>query len=159
LDKQSADDAAFRAEVGTPYKGLESFQPQDAEFFFGREELIAHLAARLSNGSFLAVVGPAGSVKSSVVRAGLVPAIWTGAHGLAPQRDWKVVILTPGAHPLEELAARLATERGVAAGSVLEGFRREPHNLCLTVRQLLLDASPDAKVVLIVDQAEEVFTL
>jgi WD40 repeat protein/class 3 adenylate cyclase len=159
LDKQSADDAAFRAEVGTPYKGLESFQPQDAEFFFGREELIADLAERLSNGSFLAVVGPSGSGKSSVVRAGLVPAIWTGAHGLAPQRDWKVVILTPGAHPLEELAVRLATERGLSPGSVLEDFRRDPHNLCLTVRQLLLDASPDAKVVLIVDQAEEVFTL
>jgi WD40 repeat protein/class 3 adenylate cyclase len=159
LDKQSEDDAAFRAEVGTPYKGLESFQPQDAEFFFGREELIADLAERLSNGSFLAVVGPSGSGKSSVVRAGLVPAIWTGAHGLAPQRDWKVVILTPGAHPLEELAVRLATERGLSPGSVLEDFRRDPHNLCLTVRQLLLDTSPDAKVVLIVDQAEEVFTL
>jgi WD40 repeat protein/class 3 adenylate cyclase len=159
IDKQSVDDAAFRAEVGTPYKGLESFQPQDAEYFFGREELIADLAERLSNGSFLAVVGPSGSGKSSVVRAGLVPAIWTGAHGLAPQRDWKVVILTPGAHPLEELAVRLATERGLSPGSVLEDFRRDPHNLCLIIRQLLLDASPEAKVVLIVDQAEEVFTL
>jgi WD40 repeat protein/class 3 adenylate cyclase len=152
LDKQAVDDAAFRAEVGTPYKGLESFQPQDAEFFFGREELIANLVERLSHASFLAVVGPSGSGKSSVVRAGLVPAIWA-------QRDWKVVILTPGAHPLEELAIRLATERGLSPGSVLEDFRRDPHNLCLTVRQLLLDASPDAKVVLIVDQAEEVFTL
>ena len=159
LDKQSVDDAAFRAEVGTPYKGLESFQPQDAEFFFGREELIADLAARLSDGSFLAVVGPSGSGKSSVVRAGLVPAIWTGAHGLAPQRDWKVVILTPGAHPLEELAVRLATERGLSPGSVLDDFRRDPHNLCLSVRQLLLDASSEAKVVLILDQAEEIFTL
>jgi WD40 repeat protein/class 3 adenylate cyclase len=159
LDKQAVDDAAFRAEVGTPYKGLESFQPQDAEFFFGREELIADLAERLSDGSFLAVVGPSGSGKSSVVRAGLVPAIWTGAHGLAPQRDWKVLILTPGSHPLEELAVRLATERGLSPGSVLEDFRRDPHNLCLTVRQLLLDASPDAKVVLIIDQAEEIFTL
>jgi WD40 repeat protein/class 3 adenylate cyclase len=159
LDKQTVDDAAFRPEVGTPYKGLESFQPQDAEFFFGREELIADLAGRLAGSAFLAVVGPSGSGKSSVVRAGLVPAIWTGAHGLAQQRDWKVVILTPGAHPLEELAVRLATERGLSPGSVLEDFRRDPHNMCLTVRQLLLDASPDAKVVLIIDQAEEIFTL
>jgi WD40 repeat protein/class 3 adenylate cyclase len=159
LDKQTVDDAAFRPEVGTPYKGLESFQPQDAEFFFGREELIADLAGRLAASTFLAVVGPSGSGKSSVVRAGLVPAIWTGAHGLAQQRDWKVVILTPGAHPLEELAVRLATERGLSPGSVLEDFRRDPHNLCLAVRQLLLDASPDAKVVLIIDQAEEIFTL
>ena len=159
LDKQTVDDAAFRGEVGTPYKGLEAFQPQDAEFFFGREDLIADLAGRLAGSPFLAVVGPSGSGKSSVVRAGLVPAIWAGAHGLAPRRDWKVLILTPGAHPLEELAVRLATERGLSPGSVLEDLRRDPHNLCLMVRQQLLDESPDAKVVLIVDQAEEIFTL
>jgi len=159
LDKQKEDDAAFRGEVGTPYKGLEAFQPQDAEFFFGREELVDDLAERLAKSSFLAVVGPSGSGKSSVVRAGLVPAIWTGAHGLAKNRDWKVVLMTPGAHPLEELAVRLATERGVSPGSVLEDLRNEPHNFCLAVRQLLLDHSPDAKLVLIVDQAEEIFTL
>jgi WD40 repeat protein/class 3 adenylate cyclase len=159
LDKQTADDAAFRGEVGLPYKGLEAFQPQDAEFFFGREELIADLAGRLAGSAFLAVIGPSGSGKSSVVRAGLVPAIWGGAHGLAQSRDWKVVIMTPGAHPLEELAVRLATERGLSPGSVLEDLRRDPHNLCLAVRQLLLDQSGDAKVVLVVDQAEEVFTL
>jgi WD40 repeat protein/class 3 adenylate cyclase len=159
LDKQEEDDAVFRAEVGTPYKGLEAFQPQDAEFFFGREELVANLAERLSDSPFLAVVGPSGSGKSSVVRAGLVPAIWSGTAGLATSRDWKVVIMTPGVHPLEELAVRIATERGVSPGAVLEDLRREPHNFCLAVRQLLLDHSPDAKVVLIVDQAEEVFTL
>src|SRR5947208_2997702 len=67
LDKQTVDDAAFRGEVGTPYKGLEAFQPQDAEFFFGREELVENLAERLANSAFLAVVGPSGSGKSSVV--------------------------------------------------------------------------------------------
>src|SRR5207244_974098 len=82
----------------------------------------------------------------SVVRAGLVPAIWSGAHGLARNRDWKVVIMTPGAHPLEELAVRIATERGVSPGSVLEDLRGEPHNFCLAVRQLLRDPSPDARL-------------
>jgi WD40 repeat protein/class 3 adenylate cyclase len=159
LDRQTADDAAFRGDVGLPYKGLEAFQPQDAEFFFGREDLVADLAGRLAGSTFLAVVGPSGSGKSSVVRAGLVPAIWSGAHGLAPGRDWKVVLQTPGAHPLEELAVRLASERGLSPGAVLEDLRRDPHNLCLAVRQLLLDEGPGAKVVLIVDQSEEVFTL
>ena len=159
LDKQEAGDAAFRGEIGAPYKGLEAFQPQDAEFFFGREELVESLAERLAASPFLAVVGPSGSGKSSVVRAGLVPAIWSGTAGLAKSRDWKVVIMTPGVHPLEELAVRIATERGVSPGSVLEDLRREPHNFCLAVRQLLLDHSPDARVVLIVDQAEEIFTL
>src|SRR5207244_9798139 len=103
LDKQTVDDAAFRREVGTPYKGLEAFQPQDAEFFFGREELVEHLAERLAKSAFLAVVGPSGSGKSSVVRAGLVPAIWGGIHGLGPSRDWKGVVMSPGAPPREGL--------------------------------------------------------
>src|SRR5439155_1112246 len=81
------------------------------------------------------------------------------AHGLAKNRDWKVVIMTPGAHPLEGLAVRIATERGVSPGAVLDDLRNEPHNFCLAVRQLLLDHSPEARVVLIVDQAEEIFTL
>jgi WD40 repeat protein/class 3 adenylate cyclase len=158
LDK-AEDEAAFRAEAGVPYKGLEAFQPQDAEFFFGREELVADLAARLAGSAFLAVVGPSGSGKSSAVRAGLVPAIWAGAHGLAESRSWKVVLMTPGAHPLEELAVRLAAERGLSPGAVLADLQRDPHNLCLAVRQQLLDLPPDARLVLIVDQAEEVFTL
>src|SRR5439155_16543914 len=81
------------------------------------------------------------------------------AHGLARNRDWKVVIMTPGAHPLEGLAVRIATERGVSPGAVLDDLRNEPHNFCLAVRQLLLDHSPEAKLVLVVDQAEEIFTL
>src|SRR5206468_2754975 len=53
----------------SPYKGLEAFQPEDAEWFFGRDHLVAGLAVRLSEAAFLAVVGPSGSGKSSVLRA------------------------------------------------------------------------------------------
>jgi ABC-type phosphate transport system ATPase subunit len=65
--------------VPCPYKGLAAFQPEDAEFFFGREELVASLVARLAEAQFLGVIGPSGSGKSSVVRAGLLPALWRGA--------------------------------------------------------------------------------
>ena len=56
-----------------PYKGLAAFQPEDAGYFFGREELVAELVARLGRARFLAVVGASGSGKSSLVRAGLLP--------------------------------------------------------------------------------------
>src|SRR5262249_44238951 len=62
-------------DAGNPYKGLRAFEEADAADFFGRELLTAHLIDRLHTGRFLAVVGPSGSGKSSVVRAGLVPAI------------------------------------------------------------------------------------
>jgi class 3 adenylate cyclase len=61
------------ADVPCPYKGLLPFEPEDSELFFGREPLVVDLAARLRESGFLAVVGPSGSGKSSLVRAGVVP--------------------------------------------------------------------------------------
>ena len=64
------------ADVPCPYKGLLPFEPEDSELFFGREQLVEDLVGRLrGSDSFLAVVGPSGSGKSSLVRAGVVPAL------------------------------------------------------------------------------------
>jgi WD40 repeat protein/class 3 adenylate cyclase len=82
------------ADVPCPYKGLEPFQPDDADLFFGREELVAELVGRLEEVPLLAVVGPSGSGKSSLVRAGMVPRL-----------ERRTAIVTPGAHPLHELRA------------------------------------------------------
>ena len=67
-----------------PYKGLAAFDAEDAEYFFGRERLVAELVARLVGAPLLAVVGPSGSGKSSVLRAGLLPAL---AGGVLPGSD------------------------------------------------------------------------
>ena len=88
-----------------PYRGLASFQPEDAPWFFGREAITARLAGLATGGSApgvpLTVVGPSGSGKSSLLRAGLIPALpdWS-QRGLA--------LFTPGAAPLGELARQLA---------------------------------------------------
>ncbi|MGD8475327.1 MAG: adenylate/guanylate cyclase domain-containing protein, partial [Anaerolineae bacterium] len=94
------------ADVLCPYKGLAAFEAQDAEYFYGREELVAELTARLTGTRFLVVVGPSGSGKSSLVRAGLLPAVWAGA--LPGSEAWQTLVITPGAHPLNELAVRLS---------------------------------------------------
>jgi WD40 repeat protein/DNA-binding SARP family transcriptional activator len=87
--------------VVCPFKGLASFEATDAPYFFGRERLVAALVARLVGAPLLGVVGPSGSGKSSVVRAGLLPAL-TG--GVLPQSDdWPQVLIRPGEHPLREL--------------------------------------------------------
>ena len=65
---------AVAAGATCPYKGLAAFQPQDAAFFFGREALVDELVARLQSSSVLVIGGPSGSGKSSLLRAGLVPA-------------------------------------------------------------------------------------
>ena len=65
--------------AGCPYKGLARFEASDADNFFGRERLVAELVARVSETSLVTVVGPSGSGKSSLVRAGLLPALAAGA--------------------------------------------------------------------------------
>jgi len=84
-----------------PFKGLESFDVADAEYFFGRERLVAEIVASLPGTSLLGVVGPSGSGKSSAVRAGLLPAL---ASGVLPGSDrWARVVIRPGDQPLATL--------------------------------------------------------
>ena len=114
-----------------PFKGLPSFEESDADIFFGRDELVARLLQRLRSARFLAVIGASGSGKSSILRAGLIPAL---ARELAGGRD-AVRLLVPGSHPLDALEAALAGAPG-----------NDP-----------VVASDD--LVIAVDQFEEVFTL
>jgi len=84
-----------------PYKGLATFDADDADYFFGRERLVADVIARLVGAPLLAVVGASGSGKSSVVRAGLLPAL---AGGVLPGSDrWRRELIRPGEHPMLEL--------------------------------------------------------
>src|SRR5213078_583293 len=99
-----------------------------------RDQLVAELAVRLSETAFLAVIGPSGSGKSSVLRAGLLPAVWRGK--VAGEGAWTTIAITPGAHPLEELAARVGTESGVAAGLLMDDWRVHPDRLRLGLRQV-----------------------
>ena len=140
-----------------PYLGLASFQPTDAERFFGRERLVNDLVSRLARQRFLAVFGASGSGKSSLLRAGLLPAIRAGK--LPGSQEWSTILLTPGEHPFEELAIQLGALLGIATGALRTDLEADPANLDLAVRQTLVGRPPLAQVLLLVDQFEEVFTL
>src|SRR5262245_30371344 len=88
-----------------PYKGLARFEAADAEFFFGREPIVADAIGRMVVGPFLALIGPSGSGKSSLLRAGVVHAV---ASGAMPGSDrWSVTVIRPGEHPLSALGDAL----------------------------------------------------
>jgi WD40 repeat protein/DNA-binding SARP family transcriptional activator/class 3 adenylate cyclase len=105
---------AVAALAGCPYKGLARFEESDAANFFGRERLVAELVARLSEARILAVAGPSGSGKSSLIRAGLLPALATDV--LPGPQPWRSATLCPGPHPAAELARRLRETGGPAEG-------------------------------------------
>ena len=98
-----------------PFKGLASFEMDDAHVFFGRDRLVAELVARLVGSPLLGVVGPSGSGKSSVVRAGLMPAL---AAGMLPGSErWRRVLLRPGDQPMSALNEALETTDGDEDGT------------------------------------------
>jgi WD40 repeat protein/DNA-binding SARP family transcriptional activator len=128
-----------------PFRGLAPFDAAHAEYFFGRERLVAELVARLVGSTLLAVVGPSGSGKSSAVRAGLLPAL---ADRVVPGSErWRRVVMRPGERPLAELSRTLAhavpeTGHEDAAPWVADALERLPAG---------------ERLVLAVDQFEEAF--
>lgn len=165
-----------------PFKGLEYFDQGDADLFFGREELTAKLVARLRESRFLSVIiGASGSGKSSLVRAGLVPALRnlaSAGHGTNGGNGSRVIVITPTAHPLEALATALTrdTESVTATATLMDDLAKDPRSLYLFLRRGMADRrlqiadsdsptaishSPSAirYTLLVVDQFEELFTL
>lgn len=152
------------ASIPNPFKGLEAFQQTDARFFFGRESLVRKAVNNLREDvhvRFLAVMGASGGGKSSLVRAGIIPVLRTGA--IPGSESWRVAILTPGSNPINALATRLAPMVSSMAGqegdsdaleSTLRASDRSLHDIS---EQILANAPPHARLLLVIDQFEEAF--
>jgi hypothetical protein len=147
-------------ELANPFKGLRAFSEADAENFFGREALVQQLLARLGEGGdlsrFLAVIGPSGSGKSSVVRAGLIPALRRG--GLPGSENWFIVDMLPGRHPFEELESALLRVAVNPPETLLSQLKDGSRGLLRAVHRIL-PADESVELVLVMDQFEEIFTL
>ncbi|WP_119071297.1 nSTAND1 domain-containing NTPase [Aggregatilinea lenta] len=141
-----------------PYKGLRAFSEADAGDFYGREALTDRLVARLSEdhpfARFLAVVGPSGSGKSSVAKAGLLPAL---RRGMLPGSDsWFIAEMLPGTHPLDELEIALLRVATQKPPSLVEQLERDERGLARAARLVLAE---NGELLLLIDQFEEVFML
>ena len=142
-----------------PYRGLQPFEQDHAEFFFGRGADVQRLLEHIKAGRLLAVVAPSGSGKSSLVRAGLWPALRQGA--LPGSEHWRAVLLTPGQDPLGTLAAQLQeVTRSPASQRTLARLRSDSRTLHLATSQALADSSEpfEMHLVWVIDQFEELFT-
>lgn len=143
-----------------PYKGLEYFDcnGEDPKYFFGRERLIGQLLDQVRTTNFMALVGASGNGKSSVLRAGLIHQLQLGRR-IAGSDQWQVLITRPDADPMKNLAAVFVPEGGTqldraealgrAAGLLQEGAAG---------LQRLVQAAEAERIILVIDQFEEVFT-
>lgn len=144
----------------SPYRGLAFFRQEDAEYFFGRDDLIGELVdrlgAQLGDGGPLIVTGSSGAGKSSLLRAGLIPAL--ARMDLRPRGAprWAARVLTPGSDPLAQLAMWLATPARLTIRELRERLRRDPGELAAVLRAA--SQRTGEQVLLVVDQFEELFT-
>lgn len=133
-----------------PWRGLSAYAVEDAEWFCGRERLTAELVARVAASRVLTVVGPSGSGKSSVLRAGLLAAL---RDDLLPGSGrWRQVLVQPGDHPMRALATAGITQPGVPVEDAISSLIRSDEGS---------GEGPDdgARTVLVIDQLEEAWTL
>jgi tetratricopeptide (TPR) repeat protein len=146
-----------------PFPGLRPFEPDEDHLFFGREKEIDELLRRLRASRFLSVVGTSGSGKSSLVRSGLIPSLYSGFIVNAGS-TWRVATLRPGEDPIGHMAAALnrsdvlGTEGEMASTNhvLLEAtLRRSTRGLVDAVRQARIP--PEDNLLVIVDQFEELF--
>jgi len=130
----------FHARAGSlgvcPFKGLAFFDRADAEYFCGRERLSSDLLGRLVESTLVGILGPSGIGKSSLLRAGVLSALSAGA--LPGSAEWRQLLLRPGEHPCAELQHALEGE---------------------LLADVLRELVPGERIVVAVDQLEELFTL
>ena len=142
---------ATPVEVRNPYKGLDAFQEADAGDFFGRDRLVDSILELVDgDGRFAAVVGPSGSGKSSVVRAGVVPEI-------RRQSDRFVLTMVPGIDPFAELEAALLRIAVNPPATLLDQLTDGVDGLGRAIKRVLPDQG--AELMLVIDQFEELYTL
>jgi tetratricopeptide (TPR) repeat protein len=146
-----------------PFPGLRPFEADEDHLFFGREREIDELVRRLRTARFLSVIGASGSGKSSLIRSGLIPALYSGAMVKAGA-SWRIALFRPGEDPIGNLAAALGAPDILGADPQLAGtanvlleatLRRSSRGLADAVRLARLPAHDN--VLVVVDQFEELF--
>ncbi|KYC39047.1 hypothetical protein WA1_34235 [Scytonema hofmannii PCC 7110] len=142
-----------------PYRGLFAFREEDAPFFFGRESFSHILLEAVNSKPLVAVIGPSGSGKSSVVFAGLIPRLRQEGH-------WRIVSFRPGTKPFHALAAALISQQELYTKSdqleeitQLADYLLYEENSLRFVLQSILRKSSGTRLLLVVDQFEELYTL
>ena len=151
-----------------PFPGLAAFGADQAHWFFGRDELIAELLVRIDESLFDAgpvmVVAPSGAGKSSLLQAGLLPALASGALPAPGSADWPRLFLTPTAHPPKALTSAVARAVGADSRQMSEAAAADPQAWADIVHKNARksadgDGLSETRLVVVVDQMEELFTL
>ncbi|MBT8249121.1 MAG: protein kinase, partial [Acidimicrobiia bacterium] len=149
VELAEAEDNALSL-IRNPYKGLQAFQTEDARDFFGRDSLIERMLARFREKRLVAIVGPSGSGKSSVLKAGLAPRL--DGEG----QPFLLAEMYPGSYPFEELEGALAAI-AVSDAPMSDQLVSDERGLVRVLQTVL--PTDNTELVLAIDQFEELFSM
>ncbi len=135
---------------GNPYRGLSAFEAEHRALFFGRDTEVRAVCDRLRGRSLVVVAGESGVGKSSLCRAGILPAV--AGNALGNERTWRTLSCLPGRHPLRSLAGTFAELLKTSEGELYTLLSSEPSSLA---RLVVKAVGPTAGLVVFVDQLEE----
>lgn len=153
------------SDLPCPFRGLNSFREEDAGLFFGREAVTRQLHAAVRGASTVLLVGPSGAGKSSVIHAGLLPLL---RKQRPPEDSWDTLAFTPGDAPYQRFAAAAipllepnldVVQRMVQTRSLGDALAKGQLALEDVIQQLLVQSGGSDRLLVIVDQFEELFTL
>lgn len=143
-----------------PFAGLSAFQESDAARYFGRDQDIAAVTDKLRNQELVAIVGPSGAGKSSFVRAGVIPALKSGGQNV------ETSVFRPGRKPLAALGDALSfledttgEDARIDPATIEQHLLTEPGYAGVRLRARCRQKGPDHRILLFVDQFEELYTL
>jgi hypothetical protein len=150
-------------DIKNPFVGLRAFEEDEDYLFFGRTAEINDLLKKFSNSRLLAVVGSSGSGKSSLVKSGLLPAIYSGF--LSVGRNWRVAVFRPGDDPIGNITKELAkqgvlnndiTDSNVPVEVIIESTLRRSTSGLIQAYQQAHFTTPE-NLLIVIDQFEELF--
>ena len=152
-----------------PYRGLDSYAVEDEEVFHGRDLLTAQVVQRLTervwDGGPSIIIGPSGSGKSSLLHAGILPAILRGNLPIPGSSGWPYVTLTPGRNPVAALANRLASLTDADSAQIAASMEADPLSV-VGIIATALNIRPESyssmsntrrRLLIVIDQFEELF--
>ncbi len=151
LEECAAPATSLAVPEGNPYRGLAVFEAAHGALFFGRRSEIRELVDRVLTEPLVVVGGDSGTGKSSVCRAGVLPF-------LVENSGWTRVDFMPGRRPVQSFAAALAAWSGVDEAALASMMRDTPASVARAIRKHIVDG-PDRRLLLFVDQLEELLTI
>jgi WD40 repeat protein len=142
-----------------PFPGLRPFAPEESDLFFGRESESEEVLGKLLKNRFVTVIGASGSGKSSLIYCGVLPKVRN--QKTKESSSWRIIPFRPGNDPFGNLAEAISEDVAASGQNKIDGntilseLRDNPAGIAATVKKFLIKS--DEKVLLVVDQFEELF--